>query len=162
MARRVFYSFHYRPDNWRASQVRNIGVIDGNQPASDNDWEKVKKGGDKAIQKWIDDQMSGRSCVVVLVGSKTANRKWINYEIKKAWRAGKALVGIYVNKLKDRNGHQSSKGSNPFSNFTVNGVSMAKYVKCHTPKGTTSTAVYQDISDNLEDWIEDALKNKRN
>ena len=44
MARRVFYSFHYKPDNWRAAQVRNIGAIEGNNPASDNDWEAVKKG----------------------------------------------------------------------------------------------------------------------
>ena len=53
MARRVFYSFHYKPDNWRASQVRNMGVIEGNRPASDNEWEKVTSGGDKAIEKWI-------------------------------------------------------------------------------------------------------------
>ena len=81
MARKVFYSFHYNPDNWRASQVRNIGAIEGNQPAKDNDWETITKGGDKAIEKWIADQMSGRSCVVVLIGAGTANRKWINHEI---------------------------------------------------------------------------------
>ena len=73
MARKVFYSFHYNPDNWRASQVRNIGAIEGNQPAKDNDWETITKGGDKAIEKWIADQMSGRSCVVVLIGAGTAN-----------------------------------------------------------------------------------------
>ncbi len=43
MARRAFYSFHYIPDNWRASQVRNMGVVDGNKPATDNDWEAIKK-----------------------------------------------------------------------------------------------------------------------
>lgn len=43
--RKVFYSFHYKPDNWRASQVRNIGAVEGNKPASDNDWEEVVKGG---------------------------------------------------------------------------------------------------------------------
>ena len=44
MARKVFFSFHYQPDNWRVSQVRNIGVIEGNQPAKDNDWETVVGG----------------------------------------------------------------------------------------------------------------------
>ena len=67
MARRVFCSFHYAPDNWRASQVRNIGVIEGNRPATDNDWESITRGGDKAIKRWIADQLSGRSCTVVLV-----------------------------------------------------------------------------------------------
>ena len=80
MARRVFYSFHYQLDNWRAAMVRNIGSIEGNSPASDNDWETVTKGGDAAIKRWIADEMNYRTCAVVLVGSNTANRKWINYE----------------------------------------------------------------------------------
>lgn len=44
MARKCFFSFHYTPDNWRVSQVRNIGAIEGNKPAKDNDWETVVGG----------------------------------------------------------------------------------------------------------------------
>ena len=157
MARKVFFSFHYKPDNWRASQVRNIGKVEGNSPASDNDWETVTKGGDAAIKKWIDEQMYGKSCVVVLVGAKTAGRKWIKYEIKKAWEADKGLLGIYVNKLKDVDGNTAAKGGNPFSAFTVDGVPLTRLVNCHTPSGTSSTAAYSDISDNIEAWIEDAI-----
>ena len=73
--RRTFFSFHYRPDNWRAGQVRNIGAIEGNEPVSDNDWEAVTRGGDAAIKRWIDDQMYGKSCVIVLIGSQTSGRK---------------------------------------------------------------------------------------
>lgn len=29
MPRKVFYSFHFAPDSWRASQVRNIGIVEG-------------------------------------------------------------------------------------------------------------------------------------
>ena len=32
--------FYYKEDNWRASQVRNLGVIEGNILVSDNDWEQ--------------------------------------------------------------------------------------------------------------------------
>ena len=46
MARKVFFSFHYQPDCVRASQVRNIGVIEGNPTATDNDWETITRGGD--------------------------------------------------------------------------------------------------------------------
>ena len=67
MARKCFFSFHYVPDNWRASTIRQIGAIEGNQPALDNDWETVTKGGDAAIQKWIDSQMEGRTCAVISV-----------------------------------------------------------------------------------------------
>ena len=156
--RRVFFSFHYKPDNWRASQVRNIGKVEGNSPASDNDWEAVTKGGDKAIEKWIDEQMHGKSCLVVLVGAKTAGRKWIKYEIKKAWDAGKGVVGIYVNNLKDTSGDSAEKGRNPFGDFTVNSKPLTQLVKCHTPSGSSSTAAYKDISENIETWIEDAIE----
>src|SRR4051794_17379767 len=94
MTRKAFYSFHYLPDHWRASQVRNVGAVEGNPAASDNDWETVKKGGDAAIQKWIDGQLSGRTCTVVLIGSETAKRKWIDYEIKKSWVDKKGVLGI--------------------------------------------------------------------
>jgi hypothetical protein len=161
MARKTFFSFHYKPDNWRASQVRNMGVIEGNSAVSDNDWEEVTKGGDKAIEKWIADQMSGRTCVIVLVGSGTAGRKWIDHEIKKAWQDGKGLVGVHIHNLKDSGENQSSKGKNPFAGFslTVSGVkkSLSDIVKCYDPPYSTSTNVYSHIKDNLSDWVEEAI-----
>ena len=157
MARRAFYSFHYNPDNWRASQVRNMGVVEGNRPASDNDWEEVKKGGDTAIKRWINGQMSGKSVAIVLIGSKTAGRKWIKYEIKKAWDESKGVLGVYVHKLKDKDEDQSTKGRNPFDDFTVDGRKLSAIVKAYDPPYTTSTYVYNHIKDNLEDWIETAI-----
>ena len=38
-----------------------------------------------------------RSCVIVLIGTETASRKWVQYEIKEAWKRGKGIVGIYIN-----------------------------------------------------------------
>ena len=61
--RQVFYSFHYEPDSWRASQVRNMGIVEGNKPASDNDWETIKRGGANAIKRWINDQMKYLSLI---------------------------------------------------------------------------------------------------
>jgi hypothetical protein len=92
MARKVFYSFHFDNDCVRTSQVRNIGALEGNTPVSSNKWEEVKRGGDAAIKKWIADNMSGRSCIVVLVGSQTASRPWVKYEIKKGWEDGKGIL----------------------------------------------------------------------
>ena len=158
--RKVFFSFHYKPDNWRASQVRNIGKVEGNSPVSDNDWETITKSGNKAIEKWIDEQMYGKSCVVVLVGTNTAGRKWIKHEIKKALDSGKGLVGMYVNKLKDANEKTATKGRNPFSDFSVNGTPLTQLVKCHTPSGSNSKAAYNDISEKIETWIEDAIESR--
>lgn len=157
MARKAFYSFHYKEDNWRVSQVRNMGLIEGNRPATDNDWETIKSGGDKTIQKWIDDQLNGKSVVIVLIGEKTADRKWINYEIKKAWTEKKGLLGIYIHNLKDSNGDQSSKGANPFKAYTVDGTPMQNIVKAYEPPYLTSSYVYDHIKENIADWIEKAI-----
>jgi MTH538 TIR-like domain (DUF1863) len=156
MARNVFYSFHYLPDNWRASQVRQMGVIEGNRPVTDNDWETVTKGGDAAIRKWINDQMNGRSCTVVLIGKDTAGRKWINYEIEKSWTDNKGIVGININRLKDINQEQSSAGSNPF-NMKVGDVSLVDVLKVYNPPTTDSKEAYKYISDNLTTWVEEAI-----
>jgi len=119
MARKVFYSFHYAVDAWRASQVRNMGVIEGNAPVSDNDWETVKKGGDAAIEKWIADQLTGKSCAVVLVGAETASRKWVIHEIQEAWNAKKGVVGVRIHNLKNASGNLGTYGANPFDKLTL-------------------------------------------
>ena len=109
--RRVFYSFHYAADSWRAAMVRNIGVVEGNRPATDNNWEEVTRGGARAIKKWIAEQMKSRSCTLVLVGSHTADRRWIKYEIAKSWDDGKGVAGIRIHGLLDQKGDESRRGT---------------------------------------------------
>ena len=72
--RRVFFSFEYNKDNWRANQVRNMGKVDGWSTFSGNDWEEVKSKTDAKIKDWIDSQMAQRSCLVVLIGASTSGR----------------------------------------------------------------------------------------
>ena len=160
MARRVFYSFHFKPDNWRAGMVRNIRSTEGNRPVSDNDWEAVKKGGDTAIRKWIGGQMMYRSCTVVLIGSATANRKWINHEIVKSWNDGMGVVGIRIHGLKDYQGRISSRGKNPFDFIThrISGNSFSSIVKCYNPGGSNSKDRYAWISDHLANAVEEAIR----
>lgn len=160
-SRRVFYSFHYKPDNWRAAQVRNIGVLSGNRPATDNDWEAVKRGGTQAIRAWIDEQLKGRSCTVVLVGEHTAGRKWIDYEIMQSWNEGKGLLGIYIHNLEDASGSKSRKGTNPFVGFRVDGKPLSKIVKAYDPPFMRSRSVYSYIADNIENWVEEAIEIRR-
>lgn len=158
MARKVFTSFHYIPDNWRASQVRSMGKIEGNGILTSNKWEEVTKGGNAAIEKWINDNMYGKSCVIVFVGENTAGRKWIDYEIKKAWEDGRGLLGIHIHNLKNAAGNQANIGSNPFENFTVDGKKLSSIVKCYNPPYSSSQYVYDHIKANIEDWIEKAIE----
>ncbi len=164
MARKVFYSFHYKPDSWRVSQARNIGTIEDNKPASDNDWETVTGGGEEKIKKWIADQMNGRSCTVLLIGKDTAGRKWINHEIIKTWDDKKGILGINIHNLKNSAGEQSTKGSNPFDNITIGGTNnkFSSVVKVYDPPYSNSKDVYDYISNNIESWIDEAIRIRNN
>lgn len=164
MARRVFYSFHYKPDNWRASQVRNMGVIEGNQQCSDSDWEAITQGGDEKIKKWIAEQLDGKSCVVLLIGANTAGRKWINHEIVKGWDDGKGVVGVYVHNLQDKDQNQSTRGANPFASIKYgdSGKMLSSIVKAYEPPYSASKAVYDHIKSNLADWVEEAISIRNN
>ena len=157
--RQIFFSFHFDNDVMRVQQIRNIGALEDNQPVSVNDWETVKKGGDAAIEKWIKDNMNYRSCVVVLIGESTSDRKWVKHEIKKAWEDGKGVVGIHIHNLKCPRNGTSNKGANPFDQFTVGGEKLSSIIKCYNPD---STNAYNTIKDNIEDWIEEAIKIRNN
>ena len=156
--RRTFFSFHYKPDNWRAAQVRNMGVVEGNSPVSDNDWEALTRGGEAAIKTWIDGQMYGKSCAIVLIGSRTSGRKWIRYEIQKAWSDGRGLLGIYIHNLKDVYGNQSVKGANPFYSLYANRTRLSNIANTYEPPYKRSANVYAYIADNIADWVEEAIR----
>ncbi len=171
--RRVFFSFHYDEDVWRAAQIRNIGVVEGQLRFSDNHWEQVRKSSDYAIEKWIDKEIDMCSCVVVLVGEHTSTRKWVKHEIKQAWLKGKGVVGIYIHKLENYRKQQSNKGQNPFELFYVdktinyiaetadpldsNDIKMSYVCKTFDSPYQTSNVIYRDIADNINDLIENAI-----
>ena len=159
MARKVFDSFHYERDSWRVQQVKNMGVVEGQPLLSSNAWEEVRKRGDAAIEAWIDEQMKGKSCVVILIGYETAGRKWVNYELKKGWGDGKGLVGVHIHNLKTESGRQDAKGANPFSGFTLceGKKQLASVAKTYDPPYSDSSRVYVHVKANLADWVEEAV-----
>lgn len=111
MARKVFFSFKYS-DVSRAMIVRNSWVTQGTQAAGfidAADFEKVKRQGDGAIQRWIDSQLSGTSVTVVLVGQETCDSRWVKYEIQKSIAIGNGLLGIDISKIKDFRGQTSNR-----------------------------------------------------
>ena len=162
MRRRVFFSFHYEPDNWRAAQVRNMGTVEGNEPVSDNAWEEVTGAGDWAIKRWIAEQQRRRTCTVVLVGSNTAGRKWIKHEIITSWDKGMGVVGIHIHGLKNQDRRISNRGRNPFEDITVGryGDKLSSIVTCYNPPGGNSNTRYAQIRARLSDLVEDAIETR--
>ena len=153
MARKAFFSFHYKPDAWRAAQVRNMGMIEGNTPVSDNDWGNRHERWRRSYPRsGLPTRLHGRSCTVVLVGSNTAGRKWIKHEIVESWDDGMGVIGIHVHGLKDLGGKIATKGSNPFTSIPYgnSGKKLSSIVKCYNPAGSNSKERYDWIKKNLE------------
>jgi len=143
MARRVFFSFHYK-HVWKVNQIRNIPNVTGTAAAGFQDaslWEEAKKKGDKAIKAMIDKALENTSVTVVCVTYGTTNRKYINYEIDKSLERGNGLVAVQIHHLKDQNGNTGSPGAIP-SQIKANGFKAYKYTK----------------SNSLAKWIEEAAK----
>ena len=159
MARSVFYSFHYADDSHRVQLVTKMGAISGQPILKTHEWEEVKKGGDEAIEKWIAEKMSGKSCVVVLIGAKTAGRRWVKHELKKGWADGKGLLGIHIHGLSDMDGNTTTKGKNPFEGYTVgeSKTPLTSYAPTYDPAGATSKERYKTIEANIADWVESAI-----
>jgi len=111
MARKVFFSFEYG-DVSRAMVVRKSWVTQERESAGfidAADFEALKRQGDAAIQRWIDNQLKGTSVTVVLVGKETCSSKWVKYEIEKSIEIGNGLLGIDISKIKDMQGNTSER-----------------------------------------------------
>ena len=156
----VFYSFHFGSDVMRVQQIRNIGSIEGNAPTTPNEWETLKRTGKKAVENWIDKNMKYKRCIVVLIGSETAGRPWVEHEIIKAWNDGKAMIGVHIHNIKCPRTGTSRKGKNPFDSITFkDGRKLSTVIPCYDPN---STNAYGDISENISSWIDRAIKSKKN
>lgn len=112
MVRRVFFSFEYEHDVSCAMVVRNSWVTQGKEAAGFLDaaaFEEVKRGGDRAIKRWIREQLVGTSVTVVLVGSHTCDSEYVRYEIEQSESKGNGLLGIDISKIKNLYGNTSER-----------------------------------------------------
>ena len=156
MARKkVFFSYHYEKDGNRVDEIRSMGLTRDIKPLPKEEWDELCRQGDDAVKEWIDNSMKDAECLVVFIGEETAKRKWVIYEIQKAWNEGKGLLGIYVHNVSDPVTGKSKKGENPFVHFKMNrdGKTLRSVIKCYDPEPNDA---YNCIFENIEDWISDA------
>ena len=107
MARRVFFSFHYDQDIWRANQVRMANVVAGPDQAGffdHSEYEEAKRTGPEGIKRMILRHLNNTTVTVVLIGTHTASRPWVQYEIAESIRRKNGLLGIHIHHLKDQFG----------------------------------------------------------
>lgn len=116
MARRVFFSFHYDRDIWRANQVRNSNVVTGPDVAGffdHSEYEEAKKEGDEGIRRMILRHLRNTTVTVVLIGTYTAQRRWVKYEIEQSIKRNNGLLGVYIHHLKDQDKQTTLRGPKP-------------------------------------------------
>lgn len=150
----VFYSFHYDRDVSRVQLVRNINALEGQPLLNAQDWEEVKSRGQQAIIDWIDEQMKYKRAVVVLIGQETAGREWVIYEIEKAWKDKKPLVGVRIHGLADFNNGADETGANPFDKASgVSGIPVFDPTVTDWRGDIDTKATYAALKNNLESWV---------
>jgi hypothetical protein len=160
MPRKVFFSFHYKRDSVRAGQVRNSNVVKNNAIETSDfidaaRWEEVQRKGDQAIKDWIASQLQGTSVTAVLIGAKTAERRWIKYEIDESLKRGNGLLGIYIHNCRIFDGSCDTKGVNPFDNLTLTSGGVTRRL---SQIYKTYDWINDDGRTNLGAWIEAAAK----
>ena len=161
MARRVFFSFHYEEDINRSMTVRNSWVTQGKEDVGFTDkaeCERLKRNGENAVHRWIDEQLKGTSVTVVLIGKETLNRPFVQYEIRKSIEKGNAIIGVFIHGIKDMRTLRTSIKGNPHTiigHYNDNSPAYFDYI---------CDGLYDYVNDNgyynMGEWIEKAARNK--
>lgn len=159
MARKAFFSFHYENDVWRVNVARNSWITKPDRETAGfvdaASFEEVKKGGEEAIKRWINQQLEGTSVTVVLIGAETSSRPYVQYELQQSYAKGNGMLGIYIHQIGDKDGRKSSKGSNSFGEIGKDANGNTVYFSINYP---CYDWVNDDGYNKLGDWIEAAAK----
>jgi hypothetical protein len=160
VTRKVFFSFHY-DDVWKVMQIRNCWTVVGDRETAGfidkAEFEKVERQGHGAIERWIDQQLDGTSATIVLIGQKTAERPYVQYEIKRSYERGNRLLGIYLDNIKNESGSTDFfRGSNPFDQVQVAGGVLGTTPVSSKLQVPLYDWVLADGRKNISSWIETA------
>lgn len=149
VATTAYYSFHHKNDDHRVRLVHEIDTVTGQPLLEKQEWDRVKAGGNRAVKEWIDEKMAASDVVIVLVGSETAGRHWVRYEIEKAWEDGKPLLGVRIHGLES----PGEEGEDPFERVDgVYGVPLFDPTRRDEHGEVDSAATLATLQERLSEW----------
>ena len=138
----------------RVQLVRNINAIDGKPELNGQVWETVRRKDRTTVVQWIDDQMSYKRAVVVLIRQETASRPWVIYEIEKAWAAMKPILGVRIHGLSSM-GVLDGPGPDPFAEADGDSGVPIFDPTVHDWRGSIdSKATYNNLVGRLPGWAD--------
>ena len=81
----------------RNSSIRSLKPLNRDRwKMKDDQASGLKPLPRKTIERWLRRKISWAGATVVLIGKETAERDWINWEIREAHQQGKRIVGVYL------------------------------------------------------------------
>jgi hypothetical protein len=121
MARRTFFSFHYKPDVSRAWVVRNSWVTKVAQGAREDAgffdssvFESKQRESDESLKRFLREGFDNTTVTCVLVGAETCLRRWVRYEIFRSFIRGNGMLAIRIHNIPSFQKQTSDAGDNPF------------------------------------------------
>lgn len=138
MARRTFFSFHYRPDVHRAWNVRNSWVTREREDAGffDNGlFEKKQRESDDSLKSYIREGISGTSVVCVLNGSMTYSRRWVRYEIVRGLLNKNGMLTVDIHSVQNLERKTATRGYDPLDYLGIYRSSDGKVYACEKKDG---------------------------
>lgn len=143
MAHKVFVSYHHSNDQQKADYLRK--AYGDNNTLLDSSLDKAYKCSpdDKILAAIRKNHLKDSTVTIVLIGSETANRKWIDWEICASLRpygsrSRNGLLGIYL----------PTAGETPAR------------LQDNIDSGYAVTMKWENISRQLQSKIDEAYKNR--
>jgi MTH538 TIR-like domain (DUF1863) len=162
MARRTFFSFHYKPDVSRAWVVRNSWVTKVAQGSREDAgffdssvFEANQRESDDALKRFLREGLENTTVTCVLVGAQTCLRRWVRYEIFRSFIRGNGLLAIRIHTIGSLHSPPTASGDNPFDclAFTVDN-NIASFRETMTsgwePARDVGTMPLSDVGYNLD------------
>lgn len=125
MARTTFFGFHYKDvESFRVNVVRNSSMFkkpgDNSKVIDGSIWEEAELKGDAALIRLVNENLVGTSVTAVLIGTETHSRRWVKYELVKSFVSGNAILGINLNRIRERETSSiTPKGLNPLDRLAI-------------------------------------------
>jgi hypothetical protein len=95
--RKVFVSYHHGGDQWFYDEFSRV-FHDRWETLFDNSLERQIDSDDTryVMQRIRDNHITGTSCTIVLIGAKTHERKYVDWEIKATLDKQHGLLGVVL------------------------------------------------------------------
>ena len=124
MARRTFFTFHYKPDVTRAWVVRNSwvpkvaqGTREGAGFFDSSVFEASQRQSDDSLKRFLREGLKNTTVTCVLVGAETSLRRWVRYEILQSFVRGNGLLAVQIHTIGALNTPNTAQGGNPFASL---------------------------------------------